>query len=116
MEIRIGNSHVPGNETVRADLYPLFSHDKRTVQQGEVTDRALTIFSHRKRAARIAGDMVSEYNRARRFVAEEAENLGRFAIESLAELHSRRDRLGPPIAIDVPIRFDIAHVEYFPEA
>ena len=116
MEIRIGNSHVPGNETVRADLNPLFNHDKCTVQQGEVTYRALTIFSHRKRAAGVAGDVVTDYNGARRFVAKEAENLGRFAIESFAELHSRRDRLGPPIAIDVPIRFDIAHVEYFPEA
>jgi hypothetical protein len=116
MEIRIGNSHVPGNETVRADFNPFFNHDKGAIQQGEITYRALTIFSHRKRTTGVARDMVTDYDGARRFIAEEAENLGRLAIESFAELHSRRDRLGPPIAIDVPIWFDIAHVEYFPEA
>jgi hypothetical protein len=60
--------------------------------------------------------MFAKHDGAGAFVAQKSKNLRRLAIKSFAELHVRRNRLCPPIALYMSILFDVAHVENFPEA
>ena len=48
MKIGIGNADVPRNEAMRANLYLFLRHDQRTIEQREISDRALAINSDGK--------------------------------------------------------------------
>src|ERR1700745_3166138 len=53
--------------------------------------------------------MFADDDRARLFASELSENLRALAIKPFAKCDVWRDRLGPPIAFDVPIFFNVAH-------
>jgi hypothetical protein len=53
--------------------------------------------------------MFANYDCARFFASEHSKNLRALAIETLAELHVRRDRLLPPIVFNVSVLSNVAH-------
>src|ERR1700682_1009024 len=103
MEIGIGNADVPGNKAMRSDLDLVLGHDERAVEQSEIADGAAPIHADGKGATGINRIMVAEDERAGLLVAQEPKHLRGLAIESLAEFHIGRNRLGPPIAFHMSI-------------
>ena len=59
--------------------------------------------------------MIADYDGTGFFAVEMAKDLRALAIESLAELDVGRDGVWPPIAFHMSIRFDVAHIGYFPD-
>ena len=115
MKIGIGDADVPGNETVRADIDPFLSHHQRAIEQCEIAHGAFSVFADRKRAARVAGNMFPEHD-SPRFPADQFfENLRAFAVKAVTEFDIGRDRMWPPILLDVSILFDVGHVGNFPD-
>src|SRR5437016_1733059 len=53
--------------------------------------------------------MFANHDCARFFASEHSKNLRALAIEALAELHVRRDRLLPPVVFNVSVLSDVAH-------
>ena len=48
MKIRIGDTNIPRNKAIRSDLELFFGHNERAVEQGEISDRAMTILADGK--------------------------------------------------------------------
>jgi hypothetical protein len=115
MKIGVGDPDVPGNEAVRSDLNLLFRHDKRAVKQSEIADRTLAVFTDRKRAAGITGNMLADNYCTRFPAAKFPEDLRALTVKSFAELDVAWNRMRPPIVLDMSIRFDVAHEGNFPE-
>ena len=109
MKIGIGDSDIPRNEAMRANLDLLLDHDERAVKQSEISDGATSFGAHGKRAAGVNRNVVPDDERARIFVAQKTENLRGLAIKTFAEFDIRWNRVVPPIAFDMSIWFDVAH-------
>ncbi len=110
MKIGISDADVPRNQTVRSDVDLVLRHDERAIQQSEIADRACAIFSDSERAAGVTGNVLTDHNRLSLTAAEMTKNLRGLAIKSFAKLHVRWNRMRPPIAFNMSILSDVAHV------
>jgi hypothetical protein len=59
--------------------------------------------------------MVAEDDCTGFFIAKMPEDLRGLTIESLPKFYVCWDRIGPPVAFDMSILFDVAHEGKFPE-
>jgi len=115
MKIGIGDTDVPRNEAIRSDIDLFFGHDECAIEQCEIADRTLAILADRERAARVTRNIFSDNHSARLFADQLAKNLRAFAVKSFTELYIWRDRLWPPIILNMSILPDVAHEGKCPE-
>ena len=60
MKVRVGNAHIPRDQTVGTDLDALLGHDERAVKQSKITDHSRAVFSNGERAASVTRDVIPD--------------------------------------------------------
>jgi hypothetical protein len=109
VKIRIGDSNVPRNQTIRSDFDALFRHDDCTVQEREIADCACSLCANRERTPSVTGNVIAKFYCGGSAIAQKTKDLRRLAVKAFAKDNVGRNRVLPPIILYAALIVDVAH-------